>query len=302
MELKTFFDRISQAVMDFIAQYGGTAKKVLAGAICVLVFIMLYFYAAAAIKDRYEYFTRLLRGSVSKAMRNTKWDLFNYYYLQKFLDSVGITYYSRGKITPLTYITYKIGCMVVGLLIGISVNLAVGLVFAIAAWFLPDIYFREKNKEQNRNMMRDIMDIYDIILLQTGAGTHITLTLVDAYMVVENPRLKSALLELTGKLRETNDVLVSLNVFNSRFDNEHIANLSAAIMQSVESGNSVQMLADIKKYATNLQDSYNEQERLRIERRCRTYIVCLCAGLIGMLLCLGTSGALDAATGLGFGL
>ena len=52
MELKTFFDRISQAVMDFIAQYGGTAKKVLAGAICVLVFIMLYFYAAAAIKDR----------------------------------------------------------------------------------------------------------------------------------------------------------------------------------------------------------------------------------------------------------
>lgn len=290
---------LNDSFVSFLTRYGGGIKAALVITLCVLFFLILYRFAAAAIRDRYRYMKEKVGTGVLDYMKNSKWNGFNYDYLQKFLDSVGATYYSKGKITPLTYMTYRLLSLIAGFIIGVRITPAAGLILAAAACFMPETVMKLRNERDNHEMLQDIMCIYDVVFLQTSSGTYISQILIDAYMVVENARLKGALLELTGRIKETNDIAASLEVFNSRFDNEHLWNLTTAIRQSVENGNSVQMLTDIRKYMASLQKSYNEQEKDRISRRNNIFKIALFIGIIAILFYGCFVGLIGSASGLG---
>lgn len=269
-------------------------------AISILFFAMLYNFSSGMIKDRYELVKARISGSMSEYMRNIKWDSFNYYYIQKMLDSTGTTFYSKGTVTPMSFMLVRVLLFVLGLIIGtILLGLIGGIIIGGTVFCMPVLLMKSRDKKDNKKMLRDIMNMYDVIKIQTEAGVYISQILIEAYMVVRNERLQNALLELTGKIKETDDIEIALEVFKRRFNNEHINNLTAAIMQSVRNGNSVRMMEDIRNYMVTLQKSYNKEIEESVKRRGIIISIAIFGGIMGLLAYAALFDVMKSVSGLG---
>lgn len=122
------------------------------------------------------------------------------------------------------------------------------LAFLVAGFFLPDLLMKEMNKSDNEKMLDDIICIYSTLKIYTTSSQHMTDALIKCQRLVENGRLKEALLELnnnilSGKIT-TED---SIDLFNSRFCNNNIDNLCIIIKQALRTGHSAEILSDISK-------------------------------------------------------
>ena len=203
--------------MTFLIGNTAYIRTVLMAVALGLFFLLMYRFAAHAIVDRYVMAGRRLYDRLSSAMINADKDSpFSYEYIQRRLDAWGVTYYSRGKITPLVYLSGKMFCVIAGFAAGVMFGIVAAFVFAVPAFFYPDIHARIRNHRDNEKMLPSIMDVYDVVYLQTDAGEYITRTLIDAYRVTAHPRLKAALITLTGDIMSSNDLLVSIEVFGGK--------------------------------------------------------------------------------------
>ena len=166
-------------------------------------------------------------------------------------------------------------------------SLAVGapaLVIMLATYFLPDFMCKKRNNRDNRDMLASLMDVYDVILLQVNSGEYITRVLVDAYMVARHPRLKAALVELTGDIVSTNDLKTSIGIFGRKFKNDNINNLVMLVTQLADTGITAAMMNDIKNYLAVLQDSYNKNKQDKIERVCQMCAIAVFICIMGFIL------------------
>lgn len=264
--------------------------------VLLLFFLSMYLFAAHAIVDRYMLARHSLYSKLSAAMMGADKDnIFSYEYIQKQLDAWGVTYYSKGRITPLVYLCGKVFCAAAGFAAGLMFSIVFAFVFAVAAFFYPDFHAKLRNRRDNEKMLPSIMDVYDVVFLQTDAGEYITRTLIDAYRVAAHPRLKAALITLTGDIMSSNDLAVSVEVFGGKFENENIDNLVVTIKQLMENDASTAMLEDIRRYLKILMESSNRYEQ---ERTKRMGDVCLFAIFICMMCVLvyaSAKGLLDSA-------
>ena len=119
--------------------------------------------------------------------------------------------------------------------------------------------------------------------------------LIDAYSVSTHPRLKEALLELTGDIISTNDLVLSMQMLDNKFDNENIHNLVVLVRQLTETGSVSGLLSDIKKRLANLQESYNSSEQTRINRLIAVSVAAIAAAALGVLLYAFSMGIADSA-------
>lgn len=282
--------------MEFRAENIAGIRTVFMAFVLMSVFLLMYMFAADAVADRYELVRRRLAGSLLGAMnRAGENNIFSYEYIQTRLDAWGVTYHSKGRITPPVYLCGKLFCGAAGLVVSLMLNPAFMPVCAAAAFFYPDIHARMRNRDDNEKMLASIMDVYDVVFLQLNAGEYITQTLIDAYRVAAHPRLKAALMTLTGDILSSNDLIVSMEVFGGKFENENINNLVVIVRQIVENGLSPAMLSDIRRYLLTLQESYNRyvQERTR-----RLGDVCLFAiffCIMAVMVYASVKGLLDSA-------
>lgn len=227
----------------------------------VLAFILTYMYGA--IRSAYQ---RAKLQLVSAMQHNKGHSVFSYNYQAQRLNKLGVTYYTHGKVTPLVYLTYKIAALTAGFIIGMMFNFPLGIVLAFIGYIIPDKLIEQRNKDDNKKMLSSVMNIYDIMLLQINSGEYITHVLIEAYRVTTHPRLKAALMELTGDIASTNNLVLSMEMFDSKFDNDNIHNLVVLVRQLSDTGSVAGLLSDIKKRLDKLQESYNSSERTRINR------------------------------------
>ena len=215
--------------------------------------------------------------------------------VKKRLDALGITYYSRGKVTPKTFVAGKLVCAVMGLMVGFMFNPFLAVVGAAAGFFLPDMRASLRNKRDNEKMLGSIMDVYDVVYLQTNAGEYITRTLIDAYRVASHPRLKAALIALTGDIISSNDLATSIEAFGEKFDNENIANLVVIVKQIMRNGVSEAMLSDIRQHLATLMQSYNRYEQERTKRMGDICMFAVFFCMMAILVYASVAGLLESA-------
>lgn len=254
---------------------------------CGLVFAFIITYMYAAIKNAYQ---RARLQLINAMQRNVGHNVFSYNYQAQRLSKLGVSYYSHGRVTPTVYLTYKITALVAGFVFGMLFNPFIGLIFAVCGYIAPDKVIEHRNNEDNQKMLGSIMNIYDVILLQINSGEYITQVLIDAYRVSTHPRLKMALMELTGDIVSTNDMVLSMEMFDEKFDNENIHNLVVLVKQLSETGSVAGLLSDIKKRLAKLQESYNSSERTRINRliaACTAAIACAGLAVLGYAFIIG---------------
>ena len=256
---------------------------------CVLVFAFINMYMYGAVRSAYQ---RARLQLINAMQRNSGHNVFSYNYQAQRLNRLGVTYYSHGRVTPTVYLSYKIAALAAGFAVGMMFNPLIGVIFAFLGYIIPDKVIEQRNREDNQKMLGSIMNIYDVMLLQINSGEYITQVLVDAYRVSTHPRLKMALMELTGDIVSTNDTVLSMEMFDGKFDNENIHNLVVLVKQLTETGSVAGLLGDIKKRLEKLQESYNSNERTRINR---LIAACTAAIAVAGLAVLGYAFAVGIA-------
>lgn len=233
--------------------------------VLVLAFSLFYLFLRnqELLKSYNDRFNQSL-DDISSSMKGQKLKRLNYSYIEKMLLSNGIKFKFK-KINPLKYI-----------LINISISLAIAwfisfidiwaaLVGMIAGYYLFDLYIWYSNSSDNKEMMSDIKIVFTTLKLQTKAGLFITTALTEAFTLVKNPRLKQAILELSGDIINDKSINTSLERFNSKFNNNYIDSLVVVIKQSTESGKAAQSFKDIEMQLDEIQSSINLEEKRKIE-------------------------------------
>jgi len=170
------------------------------------------------------------------------------------------------------------------LLLMIKTNIVIVLICstvgAIAGFFAFDLLIDTSNNEDNDNMLSDIKTIFDTLRTQTKAGVFLTNSLAECYMIVGNDRLKDALLDMTNKITIQNDIEDAVKDFNKKFDNQYIDTLCITILQSMESGKSVQILDDLSKQIADMQSAINIKEQEKLDAKIQVLELLIFVGLV----------------------
>ena len=238
-----------------------------------------------------DYFASIARETetnISNKLKKSK-GYFNYTKIAEDLKKHGIEYMFGDAANPFVYLMVKLFFAILVLAVGISLGTGVsaillGIVLGIVGFFAPDIVVRVINDVDNDEMMPDIKAIFDTLKIQTKSGVYLSYSLCECYMIVENPRLKRALLDMTSDIIAKNQIEPAVNEFNSKFENPYIDTLCVTIIQSMESGKSAQILEDLSTQISDMQRAVNIKEKEALDRKVQLFEILIFTGLVGMLI------------------
>jgi len=196
-------------------------------------------------------------------------------------------YYMFTWLEPFSFLMIKSGFAVLMFLVifslipsNVLIALLCAVLGAIVGFFGPDLILNIANESDNDDMLQDVKSIFDTLRTQTKAGVFLTNSLAECYMIVGNPRLKSALLDMTNKIIIKNDIEDAVKDFNKEFTSPYIDTLCVTILQSMESGKSVQILEDLSKQIADMQSAINIKEQEKLDSKIQVLEMMVFLGLI----------------------
>lgn len=254
--------------------------------ILVMVFSLLYIKSRDNEKEDKELLSIRRRVSIDKMMAENKSFIGKYFNNTKlFLSQYGF-YYMFGTIHPAQYILIRI---VFGALFGIvaitaNAPLMVTIMSAILGYCFPNIMLKLSNKQDNENMLRDLKNIYETMKIQTRAGVYLTTVLSECYKIVYCKRLKVALLELTKSISATNDIEAALDSLTIKFKSKYIDIFAMIVTQSLQSGQSLQLLEDITSQLVDLENALLVKEKGRLDLKIQMIELMIVIGIIAITI------------------
>lgn len=281
-------DNISNIIVNFIdsnftVEGNQIAIKVVMLLIIILAAVFWYLFSTSQIIAETQKKLKNSVNDLAESMLEQKNKKLNYEYIEKNLIRNGITFKFKW-MTPIRYISINFGIALFLGLVLLSFNPIAGLVGLIAGYFLFDIYIWYSNSSDNQDMLLDIKTVFTTLKLQTKAGMYITSALTEAFTVVKNPRLKIAILELSGDIVNNNSLTESLDIFNSKFNNSYIDSLTVIIKQSNESGKASQSFKDIEVQLDEIQSAIVMEEKRSIEMQVMIANMLIYGGIIASIL------------------
>lgn len=254
----------------------------------IVPIIAIIFVVSMNWRDYFASIARETETNISNKLKKSK-GYFNYTKIAEDLKKHGIEYMFGDAANPFVYLMVKLFFAILVLAVGISLGTGVsaillGIVLGIVGFFAPDIVVRVINDVDNDEMMSDIKAIFDTLKIQTKSGVYLSYSLCECYMIVENPRLKRALLDMTSDIIAKNQIEPAVNEFNSKFENPYIDTLCVTIIQSMESGKSAQILEDLSTQISDMQRAVNIKEKEALDRKVQLFEILIFTGLVGMLI------------------
>lgn len=191
---------------------------------------------------------------------------------KRYLSKLGIMYRLKDyNLSPSKYIILRVFCAV---FFGFAAYLLIGKHFgvigasSIAGYFLCDLYFRHKNKEDNKALLNDIFNIYLTLKIQLSSNIYIINSLLSAKDIIASKRLKEALDELITNLSDkTISYSDSVKQFKDRFDSEEINNLCAFLLSYISYGVSEKYLKDVMSEVNEIATEAAMQQEHKIETK-----------------------------------
>lgn len=236
---------------------------------------------------------RALQQAVN-SMKSSKFRMFNYDELKLYMSRSGVDFMTNEKLTPLGYVGLKLLLSLFLLIVCIQQGSVFGGLFlGIACFFIIDLIINMSDKSDNDKMLDDIKNIYDTLRIQTKAGVYITSVLTDCYLVVQNRRLKKALLDLTSDIIAKNDIEYSLDKFKDKFNNEYIDTMVIIIRQSLKTGQAVKMFDDIKVQIDDIDAAMIIAEQNRIKSQIIFVQLLLYLSIIALAIFVAVLGVQD---------
>lgn len=174
--------------------------------------------------------------------------------LQIYLSKKGVNFMMKRTVDPIEFIGIKIIVGAIAAIISFMIGGAVMMIiFLIVGYYIPNIIVYLSNKSDNKSMLPDIKEIYEILKLKTESGLFLTDSLLQCFKVAQNSRLKAGLLSLTSEIKAKNNIQDALQNFEIKFDNKYIVSFAGVIRQGFETGDTLSSIDNISKQLISVQ-------------------------------------------------
>ena len=154
----------------------------------------------------------------------------------------------------------------------------------IIGWFFLDLVLRLKNKASNDEMMPDIMEMSRSVLYGKRGGQYIADALKDSVIVVENKRLKTALLRLRNDLESGLSLDECLDELELSFSNGEISSFCTVIKSLQSTGQVDEALRTLENNIEREQASVNKRRCMILEHKTMMYVIFIAMDLMAMIL------------------
>jgi Flp pilus assembly protein TadB len=221
-----------------------------------------------------------LKGYLAVRSRNAGW----YSRTRDWLDKKGAAFHFGTWLQPVSWWAMCMLAAFAGFAAGLQLSLWCGLALGFVLCLVPGILVQYLNYRDNERMLPEIKLIYHGLEIQIRAGVYVTDALTECYAGVQEVRLKQALLDLAGAVTMKADVYDALEHFQSRFDNRYIDALCITLLQAMESGQAVELLADIAEQVKDMEVSVMGRRKGALDRSVTFYQLGILAAVLGMVL------------------
>ncbi len=160
----------------------------------------------------------------------------------------------------------------------------ISIVAAVMGWFFLDFVLRSLNKSSNEDMMDDIMEMSRSVLYGKRGGQYIADALKDSVMVVENKRLKTALIQLRNDLDSGKSLDDCLQELEMSFSNGEISSFCTVIKSLQSTGQVNEALRTLENNIEREQVSVNKRRCVVLEQKTTIYVIMIAMDILGMLL------------------
>ena len=157
-------------------------------------------------------------------------------------------------------------------------------VAAVAGWFFLDLILRLQNKSSNDEMMPDIMEMSRSVLYGKRGGQYIADALRDSVIVVENKRLKTALMKLRSELDSGRSLDSCLDELEMSFSNGEISSFCTVIKSLQSTGQVDEALRTLESNIEREQVSVNKKRCIVLEQKTMMYVVFIAMDILAMIL------------------
>lgn len=155
---------------------------------------------------------------------------------------------------------------------------------AVIGWLFLDLFLRLMNKSSNDEMMPDIMEMSRSVLYGKRGGQFIADALKDAVIVVENKRLKTALMKLRNDLDSGMGLNECLDELELSFSNGEISSFCTVIKSLQSTGQVDEALKTLESNIEREQISVNKKRCLMLEHKTMMYVIFIAMDLMAMIL------------------
>ena len=160
------------------------------------------------------------------------------------------------------------------------ITAAVGII----GWFFLDLYLRFSNKSSNDEMMADICEMSRSVLYGKRGGQYIADALKDAVLVVENKRLKTALIKLRNDLDSNMSMDEALEEFERNFSNGEISAFCTVIKSLQSTGQVDEALNTLESNIEREQVGVNKRRCVILENKTMMYVMMIAFDILAVIL------------------
>lgn len=221
---------------------------------------------------------------INNRLKENRNSIFDYEKIMFFLNKNGAAYHIGKTIEPIRYMALRIVFSAMGILIGIHYHPIVPILLAIVAFQLPKFYIVYQNKQDNEKMLSEIKLIFNSLSVQICAGIYVTDALTECYGIIKDKRLKNAFKDLSGEIIMKSNVNESLAKFQSNFENRYIDSLCLIVIQSLESGQAVELLKDIGEQIKDMEASLLLKRKGKLDRNTTFCLIGIMAVILGVVI------------------
>lgn len=158
------------------------------------------------------------------------------------------------------------------------------IVVAMIGWFFLDIFLRVLNKSSNDEMMPDIMEMSRSVLYAKRGGQYIADALKDSAIVVENKRLKTALMQLRNDMDSGKSLDECLQKLEMSFSNGEISSFCTVIKSLQTTGQVSEALRTLENNIEREQNSVNKRRCLMLEHKTMIHVILIAMDILAIIL------------------
>lgn len=158
------------------------------------------------------------------------------------------------------------------------------VIATVAGWFFLDLLLRLQNKSSNDEMMPDIMEMSRSVLYGKRGGQYIADALKDSVIVVENKRLKTALMKLRNELDSGRALDSCLDELEMSFSNGEISSFCTVIKSLQSTGQVDEALRTLENNIEREQVSVNKKRCIMLEHKTMMYVIFIAMDILAMIL------------------
>lgn len=179
-------------------------------------------------------------------------------------------------------------CALIALMIaklaGSGVSEMIAAAVGVIGWFFLDLYLRFSNKSSNDEMMADICEMSRSVLYGKRGGQYIADALKDAVLVVENKRLKTALIKLRNDLDSNMSMDEALEEFERNFSNGEISAFCTVIKSLQSTGQVDEALNTLENNIEREQVGVNKRRCVILENKTMMYVMMIAFDILAVIL------------------